>query len=331
MPFSLQDDLGPTFMFHFYEALAQGRTLEEALSRARHAMLPKQGWFIPVLYRHVSEGQEGPVPLVADRGTPEEHDHPLAHLGPSTTFVGRERELQDLSTLLTAAVRGEEHGDFSRGSYTLRPGTHFIALTGPAGIGKSALAFETIRRNREKFSGGAIGISLQGGKLFHEALMDIAHQLHVSTKTLHPEDHRYRQELVLNVLRSNATRGLLCLLFLDSFEDVKEHSQLELWHRFFSSLPQEVVVLVSSRSNPAAIAVVEGASYRWYEYGVGKMADKDLLKLITELAAESGLDQRIHMDDPKQQQVLREICTLLEGYPLGAELIFGAARSIDRQ
>ncbi|TMC20563.1 MAG: tetratricopeptide repeat protein, partial [Chloroflexi bacterium] len=66
-----------------------------------------------------------------------------------------------------------------------------------------------------------------------------------------------------------------------------------------------------------------------YEYGVGKMADEDLLKLITELAAESGLDQRIHMDDPKQQQVLREICTLLEGYPLGAELIFGAARSID--
>src|SRR5207244_11790289 len=40
MPFSLQDDLSPTFMSHFYEALAQGRTLEEALSRARHAMLP---------------------------------------------------------------------------------------------------------------------------------------------------------------------------------------------------------------------------------------------------------------------------------------------------
>src|SRR5439155_19279734 len=32
MPFSLQDDLSPTFVFHFYEALAQGRMLEEALS-----------------------------------------------------------------------------------------------------------------------------------------------------------------------------------------------------------------------------------------------------------------------------------------------------------
>ncbi len=331
MPFSIQDDMSPTFMFHFYEALGQGRTLEEALSRARHAMLPKhnhQGWFIPVLYRHVSQGQEGPVALIAGRDALEDHDHPLTSLGAPMIFVGREQELRDLSALLAVVSRGEGQVQASIEHNKLRPGTHHIALTGPAGIGKSALAFEAIRRNREKFAGGTIALSLQGEKLFNEALMEIAHQLHVSTKTLHPEDHRYRQELVLSVLRSRASRDLPCLLFLDSFEDVKEHSQLELWHRFFSTLPQEVVVLISSRSNPAAIAVIEGAPYRWYEYGVGKMADEDLLKLIAELAAESGLDQRIHMDDPKQQQVLREICTLLEGYPLGAELIFGAARSI---
>jgi len=335
MPFSLQDDLSPTFMFHFYEALAQGRTLEEALSRARHAMLPKhnhQGWFIPVLYRHVGEGQEGPVALLAGRDNPEEHDHQLAYAGASTTFVGRTRELHDLSALLTAAARGDEQGvtsDGPNGHYQLRPGTHHIALTGPAGIGKSALAFEVARRNREKFSGGVISISLQGGKLFSEALMDIAHHLHVSTRTFHTDDLTYRQELVLSVLRSRASRDLPCLLLLDSFEDIKEHTQLELWHRFLSSLPQEVVVLVSSRSNPAAIAVLEGAPNRWYEYNLGKMADEDLLKLFADLAAESGLDQRIHLDDPKQQAILREICTLLEGYPLGAELIFGAARIIE--
>jgi len=89
------------------------------------------------------------------------------------------------------------------------------------------------------------------------------------------------------------------------------------------------VVLVSSRSNPTAVAVIEGAPYHWYEYHVDKMADADLLRLFAELAGESGLDQRIHMDDPQQQKVLRKICTLLDGYPLGAELIFGAARSID--
>ena len=143
MPFSLQDDLSPTFMFHFYEALAQGRTLEEGLSRARHAMLPKhnhQGWFIPVLYRHVGEGQEGPVALLAGRDTGEDHhDHPLAHLGVSRTFVGREQELHDLDVLLTAAASGEGQGAITNGQYKLRPDTHHIVLTGPAGIGKSTL------------------------------------------------------------------------------------------------------------------------------------------------------------------------------------------------
>ncbi len=332
MPYSLHDDVTPTFMFHFYEALAQGRTLEEALARARHAMLPRhnhQGWFIPVLYRHVTESKEGPVALIAGRDAPADHDHPLAYLGGATTFVGRERELRELSDLLAFAARGEELGPPSNEHGTLRPVTHHIALTGPAGIGKSALAIEAIRRNHEMFTGVTIGISLQGGKLFNEALMDIAHHVHAPAKTLHPDDQSYRQELVLSVFRSYVERDMPCLLFLDSFEDVKEHSQLELWHHFFSSLPPGVVVLVSSRSNPTAVAVVEGAPYHWYEYHVDKMADADLLRLFAELAGESGLDQRIHMDDPQQQKVLREICTLLDGYPLGAELIFGAARSID--
>lgn len=112
MPFSLHDDLSPTFMFHFYEALADGRTLEEALSRARQAMLPMtkhQGWFIPVLYRHVTEGQEGPVAFLAVHDEPEEHEHPLAHLGVSTIFVGRKQEVEDLAALLITAPSNTGH------------------------------------------------------------------------------------------------------------------------------------------------------------------------------------------------------------------------------
>src|SRR5436305_14387622 len=143
------------------------------------------------------------------------------------------------------------------------------------------------------------------------------------------DDLRYCVELILGNLRSRASRELPCLLFLDSFEEVKDHAQLELWHRFLCALPEEVVVLVSSRSNPTAVGVLEGILCRWYEYGVGKMPDADLLQLFTDLAAASGLDQRIHLDDPRQQGILREICTLLEGYPLGAELIFGTAHVIE--
>jgi tetratricopeptide (TPR) repeat protein len=329
MPFSLQDDLSPTFMYHFYEALADGRMLEEALSRARQALLPMQqkSWFIPVLYRRVVEGDESPVPLIASNDTPEEHDHPLAHLGVSSVFVGREQEIQDLDQLLTAAATGESRGEVT-GRQRLRSGTHHIALTGAAGIGKSALAFEVVRRNQGKFPGGIIGISLQDGKSFGDALIEIVHYLHIPTRILPTSDINQRMRLVTGTLRSLASRELPSLLLLDGFEEVKDHAELETWLQFLCSLPEGVVVLVSSRSNPETMMVMEGLHCRWYEYRVGKMINVDLLKLFIELAAESGLDQRIHLDDPKQMAILHEICTLLDGYPLGAELIFGTARTI---
>jgi tetratricopeptide (TPR) repeat protein len=329
MPFSLQDDLSPTFMYHFYEALADGRTLEEGLSRARQALLPMQqrGWFVPVLYRHVVEGQEGPVPLLVSHDAPEEHDHPLAHLGAPATFVGREQELHDLEELLIAAASGEQREEIT-GHLKLRPGTHHIALTGPTGIGKSALAFEAVRRNQEKFPGGVIGLSLRDGKSFGDALIEIMHYLHMPAKTP-VVDRAQRARLVVGVFRSLANRELPSLLLLDSFEEVKERAELETWLHFLCSLPQEVVVLVTSRSNPETMMVLEGPHCRWYEYRVGKMIDADLLHLFAELASASGLDQRIHLDESRQQEILREICTLLDGYPLGAELIFGTARSID--
>jgi tetratricopeptide (TPR) repeat protein len=330
MPFSLQDDLSPTFMLHFYEALAQGRTLEEALSRTRHAMLPKHhGWFVPVMYRQVSEGQAGPVPLIAVRDVPDEHDHPLAHLVGAESFVGREQELGDLSALLSAAARGEEQHMNATGHYTLKPGTHHIVLTGPVGIGKSALAIEVAKRNREMFPGAFIAISLQGGKHFSEALLEMAHYLHIPLNTIRPNDLSHHEEQILNALRSRASRALPCLILLESFEEVKEHMQSALWDRFLSALPEEVVVIATSRSNPGAVIAAEGRQYRWYEYAVGKMTDADLLKLFDELASFTGLDQRIHLASPHQQAVLREICTLLDGYPLGAELIFGTSRSIE--
>ena len=321
MPFSLQDDLSPTFMYHFYDALAHGRTLEEALSRARQALLPikQQSWFVPVLYRYLGEGSEGPVPLLAGREEEQEHDHPLFHLGATTTFVGREREIEELSDLLQEAVRGEGKR---------RARIHHFALTGPAGIGKSELAFEVARRSAEKFPGGIIGISLQGGKALGESLLEIAHSLHIHTKAMNTADTPHCERTVLNAYRILANRDLPCLLLLDGFEEVQEHADVGGWYRFLCSLPDQVVVLLTSRSNPSTVASLEGSSCRWYEYPVGKMTSADIMKLFAELAAGSGLDERIHLSEPRQQAILQEICTLLDGYPLGAQLIFGTARPI---
>jgi tetratricopeptide (TPR) repeat protein len=332
MPFSLEDELSPTFMFHFYEALANGRTLEEALSRTRQAMLPMfkhHSWFIPVLYRHVIEGQEGPVAFLAVQDELEEQEYSVAYPGASQTFVGRERELQDLSDLLTQTVGNEEQRGVIKSQLILRPGVHHIALTGSAGIGKSALAFEVVKRNRERFYGGTIGISLQGGKSFVEALIEIANHLHIPTQAMHTANVHHCVQIVLTSYRNLANRGLPCLLLLDRFDEVQERTEVGIWLRFLCALPAQIVVLFTSHSNPESMAVLEGATCHWYEYRVDKMASADLLKLFTELAETSGLAERIHLEDPEQQVILKEICTLLDGYPLGAELIFGRARSID--
>ncbi|HKV58723.1 MAG TPA: tetratricopeptide repeat protein, partial [Ktedonobacteraceae bacterium] len=303
-------------------AIANGRTLEEALARARQAMLPikQNSWFVPVLYRHVVEGEESPVALLAGRDEPQEHDHPLSHLSATSTFVGREREIEELSSWLEETVRAT--------SKRMKPRIHHLALTGPAGIGKSELALEIARRNEEKFPGGIIGLSLLGGKALGEALLEIAHSLHIHHKAMNTVDVGHCERTVLNAFRGLANRDLACLLMLDGFEEVQQNAEIGHWYRFLCALPEQVIVMLTSRSNPSTIAALEGAACRWYEYPVGKMASSDILKLFAELAAGSGLDERIHLSEPNQQSILQDICTLLDGYPLGAQLIFGTARSI---
>jgi tetratricopeptide (TPR) repeat protein len=322
MPFSIHDDLSPIFIFHFYDAIAHGRTLEEALARARQAMLPikQHSWFVPVLYRHVVEGQSEPVSLLAGQDESQEREHPLAHLGASNGFVGRERETQELSTLFEEMLQNDARRS--------RPRMHHVALTGPAGIGKSALAFEVASRNREKFPGGIIGLSLQAGKTLGDALLEIALALHIHTRSMNTADVPHCERTVLNAFRSLANRNLATLLLLDGFEEIENSADVGYWYRFLCSLPEQVLVLLTSRSNPGTVAALEGATCHWYDYSLGKMTSQDILKLFQELAADSGLDERIHLAEPEQQEILQEIGGLLDGYPLGAQLIFGTARAI---
>jgi tetratricopeptide (TPR) repeat protein len=321
MPFSIQDDLSPTFTYHFYDAIATGRRLEEALARSRQAMLPIKtaSWFVPVLYRHVVEGQIGPVPLLAGREDPQAHDQPLMHLRPTDTFVGRSREIEELSAYLEEVVQGDSRGT--------RPLPHHIVLTGPTGIGKSELAFEVARRNTSKFPGNVTAIALEG-KTFGEALLEMANSLHIHSKSMSIAGVTQCERAVLNAYRGLANRDLACLLLLDGFEESGGSTEAGRWYRFLCTLPEQVIVLMTSRSNPSTVAALEGATCRWYEYPVGKMSNEDILQLFSAMAAGSGLDERIHLFEPEQQAILREISELLDGYPLGAQLIFGAARTI---
>ena len=181
--------------------------------------------------------------------------------------MGRERELQGLSDLLTQLAADEEQRLEIKSQHLLRPGVHHIALTGPAGMGKSALAIEAARRSREKFHGRTIGISLQGGKSFADALIEIAQRLHIPTQAMHTANIRHCEQVVLDSYRNLANRGLHCLLLLDRFDEVQDRSAVDTWLRFLCALPTHVGVLVTSHSNPETVAVLEGVTCHWYEFG----------------------------------------------------------------
>ncbi|MBA2680334.1 MAG: tetratricopeptide repeat protein [Ktedonobacteraceae bacterium] len=219
------------------------------------------------------------------------------------------------------------------GRLYLRAGCRRIALTGSAGMGKSALTYEAIRRNRDKFPGGIIGVALRDGKSFNDALLEMLQSMPnaIPDQKKMSADVKQRVQFIQTMLRSAVKRELPCLLLLDNFEEVKDHTELDAWLQFICSLPEEVTVIVTSRLNPGHMAIGGSTHCLWYEYPVKEMTNADLLNLFLELASSSGLSQRIQLENEKQQAVLREICTLLDGYPLGAELIFGAARPIGGQ
>src|SRR5205807_976982 len=194
---------------------------------------------------------ETPVSLMTVDDVDEDHTHPLAYLGPPIAFVGRKQELQDFDELLTAAASGQQKSGFPDRLHSGAHQVHHIALTGPPGIGKSALAFEVVRRNRDKFPGGIIGVSLQNGKLFVDALAEMIHLLHLPLHNLAAMDTSQRTRQVQSALRSLASRELNCLLLLDGFEEIQDRTELGMWLQFLCALPQEVVVIVTSHVNPA--------------------------------------------------------------------------------
>ena len=85
---------------------------------------------------------------------------------------------------------------------------------------------------------------------FSDALLELIQQLHLPARNAVKPDSVARERLVLGTLRSLANRELPCLLVVDGLEEINDHEELTLWLRFMRSVPQEVVVLVTSHSNP---------------------------------------------------------------------------------
>lgn len=239
-----------------------------------------------------------PAVIVAAPPSPPDISHNLPF--PPNPFVGRTKELRQLSRLLT------------------KPEVRLFTITGPGGIGKTRLAIEAVRKNLQQFPDGVIYVPL--APLHSPTLLfsTIAERLYMSLES-QPDPQRQ----VLAFLRDRKA-----LLLLDNFEHLMEgahfvsemvarstHLKILLTSRERLNLQGEWLLEISGLEVPESDEVTEDA-----------IENFSALRLFMETAtrirpdfAPSGADW----------PVISQICRRVGGMPLAIELAAGWLRMLD--
>ncbi len=222
----------------------------------------------------------------------ERHNLPL----PTTTFVGRARELAQLERVLGVS--------------------RLVSITGAGGCGKTRLALELARAHVDRFAGGVWLVelaSLADGSRVPQTI--------VATLAI-PSTGRPPEEVLTEFLRNREV-----LLVLDNCEHVIEACAL-LAERLLQScsglrvlattrerldVPSETVHRVVGLALPAEGATAEDAAR--------SEAGQLFMERARRLAPDLALDER-------GAAVLARICRRLDGIPLAIELAATAARAL---
>ena len=212
----------------------------------------------------------------------------------STSFIGREREIGQLSARLD------------------NPACQLLTLTGPGGIGKTRLAVELAARKLAAFGDGICFVPLQSLQLASQIISAIFGALFV------PMGADPHQQL----LDYFSARHVL--LVLDNFEHLPEGTGLV--SGLLAAAPA-LKVLVTSRHvlnlREEWVCPVGGMDIPDAALN-GSIGDFDAVRLFAERAVQAGPDFAL---EPDHDHVLR-ICQLVEGMPLALELAAGWTRTL---
>ena len=281
-----------------YRSLAGLVPLGEAVALARGQLLPADSArFAPVVYLQDGEGEGRLFTGKAEPASPE----PLRRLPhpPGRVSAGYRPEpvFVDRAEAVAQALRA-----------IAEPGAR-ACLWGLGGVGKTAVAREVVRRGAWRFPGGVIWLGLQGGRSLAAILAEIA-DFYRALKGLAPVLEEARRQVATLLSERVASAGDL-LLVLDNYEDVAADGDLQA---FLAGLPAGVHVLATSRSQPAG----EG----WQCLELRAMAASDLERILRR-KLEAGRIAVTAADQP----LLAEISALLDGFPLGVDLVVSLART----
>lgn len=302
MQYPLSDEQNGRFAAQLYRSLAERAPLGTAVAHARGQLLPPEGArFVPAVYlqdaQSTGELFVGPAAKAAPRElahVPTSPGRTSAGYRADPVFVDRAQAVQQaLAALAEPGVR--------------------VCIWGLGGVGKTAVAQEVVRRGAWRFPGGIVWLGLQGGRSLASILSEIAD--FCSSPPLAPRLEEATHQVTTLLAEQAADSARAMLLVLDNLEDAAADADLQ---GFVAALPAGVRVLATSR--------IEPAGGRWQSIELRAMGAEDIEEILRRRIQALGIQVQA-ADEP----LLAEISALLDGYPLGVDLVASLARTCSWQ
>ncbi|MBL8058698.1 MAG: tetratricopeptide repeat protein [Anaerolineales bacterium] len=217
---------------------------------------------------------------------------------PATPFIGRSRELEQITAWLA------------------EPECRLLNIVGPGGVGKTRLALRATEAQAGRFAQGVFFVPLAAVEAAAGVVPAIAEAVGFSFFGQSPRreelDQHQQQRQLLNFLS-----GKQMLLALDNFEHLA--AAAGLLSEILQAAPQ-VKVLATSRERfnlqEEWVLPLQGMRYPG-PADLAQAAEFSAVRLFEQAARKARLDFTLAADD--LPAVIR-ICELVEGFPLGLEL-----------
>lgn len=217
--------------------------------------------------------------------------------GQITPFIGRKREIEELSELLSSSE------------------CRLVTITGIGGIGKTRLALQVASELLEKFRDGAFFVPLAGIVDPDRVIPAIARSLKLCFSG--------REDSSIELL--NYLRGKSILLVMDNFEHIQEASFI-LSDILRST--QNVKILVTSRSllhlSGEHMYMIEGLEFPSGSEGT-QLSEYSSIELFLESMRRHCPQATTNESDLEK---IMDICQIVAGVPLGIELAAAWVRTL---